>query len=160
MDSRPIKFNKSGKYNLDFIDWNNECERVGEIACKIENGEPVSDPEEEERVRKHMELDELKFGVVLENYPIVPKNRIPLNKECYICLQAFTKNKIPLNKECYICLQNFTRNKNVRQLPCEHIFCEECLKPWLKKNSICPICKYELKHQNENEEEDNDNYDF
>ena len=69
MDSRPIKFNKSGKYNLDFIDWNNEWERVGEIACKIENGEPVSDPEEEERVRKHMELDELKFGVKLENYP-------------------------------------------------------------------------------------------
>ena len=42
------------------------------------------------------------------------------------------------------------------------IFCEECLKPWLKKNSICPICKYELKHENKNEdeEEDNDNYDF
>ena len=69
---------------------------------------------------------------------------------------------VSLNKECYICLQNFTRNKNVRQLPCEHIFCEECLKPWLKKNSICPICKYELKHENKNEdeEEDNDNYDF
>ena len=39
MDNRPIKFNKSGKYNLDFIDWNNEWERVGEVACKIENGE-------------------------------------------------------------------------------------------------------------------------
>ena len=60
MDRRPIKFNKSGKYNLDFIDWNNEGERVGEIACKIENGEPVSDPEEEARVRKHMELDDIK----------------------------------------------------------------------------------------------------
>ena len=56
MDSRPIKFNKSGKYNLDFIDWNNEWERVGEIACKIENGEPVSDPEEEEAKNKCKEF--------------------------------------------------------------------------------------------------------
>ena len=146
MDSRPIKFNKSGKYNLDFIDWNNEWERVGEIACKIENGEPVSDPEEEARVRKHMELDELKFGVLLENYPLVPKNKIPLNKECYICLQMFK------------------RDRKVRQLPCEHLFCEDCLKPWLKKNSTCPICKFELKPRNEGEEdendEDNNDYDF
>ena len=89
MDSRPIKFNKSGKYNLDFIDWNNEWERVGEIACKIENGEEVSDKEEEERVRKYMEIDEMKFGVNLDNYTIVPKNKIPLDKECYICLQKF-----------------------------------------------------------------------
>ena len=142
MDSRPVKFNKSGKYNLDFIDWNNEWERVGEIACKIENGEPVSDEEEEARVRKYMELDELKFGVVLENYPIVPKNRIPLNKECYICLQAFTKNKI------------------IRQLPCNHMFCEKCLKPWLQKNSICPICKYELKPHNEEEEDEEDENNY
>ena len=39
MDRRPIKYNPSGKYNLDFIDWNNEWERVGEIAAKLENGE-------------------------------------------------------------------------------------------------------------------------
>ena len=146
---RPIKYNKSGKYNLDFIDWNNEWERVGEIACKIENGEPVSDEEEEARVRKHMELDELRFGVHLEKYPIVPKHKIPINKECYICLQTFKKTK------------------TIRQLPCEHMFCEACLKPWLKKNSVCPICKYELKPHNDNEEDEeyenydeNNNYDF
>ena len=143
MDRRPIKYNPSGKYNLDFIDWNNEWERVGEIACKIENGEPVSDPEEEARVRKHMELDELKFGVVLENYPLVPKDKIPIDKECYICLQTFKKNK------------------KIRRLPCMHMFCETCLKPWLQKNSTCPICKFELKINNgDNEEDEDENYDF
>ena len=145
MDNRPIKFNKSGKYNLDFIDWNNEWERVGEIACKIENGEPVSDEEEEARVRRHMELDELKFGVHLENYPIVPKSKIPLNKDCYICLQTFNKNK------------------KIRLLPCNHMFCEGCLKPWLLKNSTCPICKFELKpnnQENEEEEEAEDNQEY
>ena len=57
----------------------------------------------------------------------------------------------------------FKRNRKVRQLPCEHLFCEDCLKPWLQKNSTCPICKYELKPHNENneeEKEDNNDYNF
>ena len=136
MDRRPIHYNKNGQYNLDFIDWNNEWERVGEIMNKIENGEPVSDEEEEKRVRRYMELNELENGVVWQNYPIVPKNQIPINKECYICLQVFTKKKI------------------IRKLPCGHMFCEMCLKPWLEKNSTCPTCKYELKPKSDDGEED------
>jgi hypothetical protein len=137
MDNRPIKFNKSGKYNLDFIDWNNEWERVGEIAAKIENGEEVSDKEEEERVRRHMELDLNKYGVQLNEFPLIPNKQIPTDKECYICLK------------------NFKKNTKVRKLPCGHLFDEKCLQPWLKQNSTCPICKFELKPEEENE----DNYD-
>jgi len=28
MDNRPIKINKSGKYNLNFIDWDNEYQNI------------------------------------------------------------------------------------------------------------------------------------
>lgn len=136
MDNRPIKFNKNGKYNLDFIDWNNEWERVGEVACRIENGEELSDKEEEARVRKHMQIDEEKFGVKLNNYKLL------------------TQKEIPTNKECYICLKNFKKNGKVRQLPCGHLFCNSCLQPWLKTNSTCPTCKFELKHENEDEKDD------
>ena len=73
MDRRPIKYNPSGKYNLDFIDWNNEWERVGEIAAKLENGEPVSDEEEAERVRRLMEIEENKFGININNFEILKK---------------------------------------------------------------------------------------
>ena len=45
-----------------------------------------------------MESDVLKFCVYLENFPIVPNDKITLNKEYYICLQMF-------------------KNKNIRQLP-------------------------------------------
>lgn len=136
MDNRPIKFNPSGKYNMDFIDWNNEWERVGEIACKIENGEECSDKEEEERVRRHMELDENRFGVNINDYPLV------------------NSSKIPVGKECYICLKQFKRNSKVRQLPCKHMFDEKCLQPWLKSNSVCPVCRYNLKPEQEEEEEE------
>ena len=143
MDNRPIKFNPKGKYNLDFIDWNNEWERVAEVTAKLENGEPVSDEEEANRIRRHIEIDENKFGVNINNYEILKKKDIPTNKECYICLKNFKKNDI------------------VRKLPCEHIFCENCLKPWLLKNSVCPICKYELKPKRNDDENDEDlDYDF
>ena len=72
-----------------------------------------------------------------------------------------SSNKIPLNKECYICLQTFKKNNIIRQLPCDHMFCEGCLKPWLQKKSICPICKYELNpHKDEEEEDEDGGYDF
>lgn len=139
MDSRPIKFNKKGKYNLDFIDWNNEWERVGEISAKIENGEEVSDKEEEARIKRHMELDMNRFGVKIEKFKLLSSKEIPTNKECYICLKLFR------------------RNSRVLELPCNHLFDEVCLKPWLKSNSTCPICKFELKppeKQSNDEEKD------
>jgi hypothetical protein len=141
MDRRPIKYNPSGKYNLDFIDWNNEWERVGEIAAKLENGEPVSDEEEAERVRRHMEIEENKFGVNINNFEILKKNDIPINKECYICLK------------------NFKKSDTIRKLPCGHFFCEKCIKPWLTKNSICPVCEFELKPKN-NFDDNDDNYEY
>ena len=80
MDNRPIKFNPKGKYNLDFIDWNNEWERVAEVTAKLENGEPVSDEEEANRIRRHIEIDENKFGVNINNYEILKKKIFQLIK--------------------------------------------------------------------------------
>ena len=58
-------------------------------------------------------------------------------------------------------MKNFKKNDIIRKLPCGHIFCEKCLKPWLLKNSICPICKFELQPKHDDEENDDDvNYDF
>ncbi|RKP34049.1 hypothetical protein BJ085DRAFT_20426, partial [Dimargaris cristalligena] len=31
-----------------------------------------------------------------------------------------------------------------RQMPCQHIFHEECLFPWLEVSNTCPTCRYEL----------------
>ncbi len=134
LKERPIRPSNNGKYNLDFIDWNNEWERVNEVALKLDRGEQVEDQEEAERIRKHLNIEKEKYGVGVEKFLLV---------------------KPDCTKECYICLKYFTKNKKVRKLPCNHQFCEECLKPWIKTNYTCPTCKAKLKKDPDEEENEN-----
>jgi hypothetical protein len=130
-NERPVRPSKNGKYNLDFIDWNNEWERVNEVAIKIERGDDISDEDEKVRVTRHMNIEKEKFGIDLSIFPLV--------------------KTVDTSKECYICLKSFTKGKKIRILPCKHLFCEECLKPWLKTNYTCPTCKYKLKQFDDEE---------
>ena len=114
----------SGKYNMNFIDWNNEWERVAEVELKIERGEEIEDQEEADRIIYHLNKEKEKYGVQPNIFPLV---------------------KADIKKECYICLKNFRSNSQVRELPCSHMFCDGCIMPWLKQHSTCPTCKYRLK---------------
>ena len=134
-NDRPIRPSARGQYNMNFIDWNNEWERVSEVEIKIQNGEEIEDKQEEERVRSYMNSVQQKLGVAINNFLLV-KNM-----------------DIDTNKECYICLKNFSTKKRIRQLPCKHMFCEDCLRPWLKTNYTCPTCKVKLKYDQADEEE-------
>lgn len=124
-DERPIK--SIGKYNLNFIDWNNEWERVNEVLLKIEEGEEVKDKEEERRIINCVNKEREKNGIFVHNFELILKPDI--------------------KKECYICLKNFSLKKKVRKLTCKHMFCEECLLPWIKYNSKCPVCKFDFKEE-------------
>ena len=128
-----IKPSKNGKYNMNFIDWNNEWERVSEIETKIENCEEISDEEEEERVRSHMIHNQMLYspGVSVTKFTLVAKP--------------------DKTRECYICLKNFSQMSKVRRLTCNHMFCEACLIPWFKSNSVCPTCKHHLKEEESEE---------
>lgn len=136
-DERQIK-SKTGKYNLDFIDWNNEHERVSEIMQKIEDGEKVEDKNEERRIRNYMNKENEKNGIDEK-------------------IEFETVNNPDINKECYICLKNFSRKRIVKKVFCGHMFCEECLLPWIKYHHTCPICKYEFPNKIQKEEEEKEN---
>ena len=42
-NDRPIKFNPTGKYNLDFIDWENECENIGNFDSDEDKDKPLEE---------------------------------------------------------------------------------------------------------------------
>ena len=71
-----------------------------------------------------------------------------------VCLSPMMKKKLRrpiLDKDTYcnqpicpICSDDFAVGSNVLQLPCGHIFHEDCAIPWLDVKKTCPICRYML----------------
>ena len=47
-------------------------------------------------------------------------------------------------KKCLICLEIFKEGDNTIVLPCIHIFHSDCIKKWLQKQKVCPLCKYKI----------------
>ncbi len=52
---------------------------------------------------------------------------------------------------CPICLDSYQANDDLRILSCFDKFHTKCIDHWLRQNTNCPCCKYDLlKHLNEN----------
>lgn len=52
--------------------------------------------------------------------------------------------KVDLTCECHICMDTFKRGTKILQLPCEHRFCQLCIRKWLYDHRTCPVCRYEF----------------
>ncbi|KAI8362645.1 hypothetical protein BD560DRAFT_404406 [Blakeslea trispora] len=73
--------------------------------------------------------------------------------------------------DCAVCKDNFEPTEQVIELPCLHIFHDDCIKPWLKLNGTCPVCRHSVvpeqesdnnnnnSNNNDNSNNDNDNQD-
>lgn len=46
--------------------------------------------------------------------------------------------------ECSICKDEMCARTVAIVLPCDHIFCEGCIEPWLKRQRTCPMCRAEV----------------
>jgi E3 ubiquitin-protein ligase RNF115/126 len=49
---------------------------------------------------------------------------------------------------CPVCIDEISIGNEAMFMPCGHIFHPNCLKPWLKDNNTCPICRKELPVEN------------
>ena len=45
---------------------------------------------------------------------------------------------------CCICLNDIALKQKCVLLPCGHLLHSKCIELWLKKNSICPMCRFDL----------------
>ncbi|KAI7870645.1 hypothetical protein BDF14DRAFT_1720708, partial [Spinellus fusiger] len=53
--------------------------------------------------------------------------------------RALTQNEQDTQVDCAVCKDEFDREEKVIELPCLHIFHDDCIKPWLKMNGTCPV---------------------
>lgn len=45
---------------------------------------------------------------------------------------------------CAICKDEVEEGEMVNKLPCGHYYHGDCIVPWLRMRSTCPVCRYEL----------------
>lgn len=57
---------------------------------------------------------------------------------------------------CAVCLEDFEPKEKVMLTPCNHMFHEDCIVPWVKSNAQCPVCRFSL-GENKRESRASDN---
>ncbi len=53
--------------------------------------------------------------------------------------------KMAAESSCSVCKDDFLIEQSLIKLPCNHIFHDDCILPWLKERNSCPTCRFELK---------------
>lgn len=66
-------------------------------------------------------------------------------------VKEMQKEKEINGKNCAVCLEDFEPKEMVMLTPCEHMFHEACIVPWVRSQGQCPVCRFvlsELKKEN------------
>ncbi|KAI9084988.1 hypothetical protein K1719_032980 [Acacia pycnantha] len=71
----------------------------------------------------------------------------PASKSAVQSLPTVTVTNELLSSEmnqCAVCQDEFEKGTQVKQMPCKHVYHDDCLLPWLELHNSCPVCRYEL----------------
>ena len=55
-----------------------------------------------------------------------------------------TKGNTEMDNHCSICLSEYEESEALTQLPCGHVFHQECIQAWTRNHVKCPLCNFDL----------------
>ncbi|KAF9962401.1 hypothetical protein BGZ72_006222 [Mortierella alpina] len=85
-------------------------------------------------ITQMMELQSRQNGPVGASDEVI--SSIPVHK--------LSEEELDAKWECSVCKDEFTKEDTCLKLGCNHIFHDDCIKPWLKTNGSCPTCRFSL----------------
>lgn len=74
-----------------------------------------------------------------------PEN-LPASKASIESMPSIEISSGHVSSECHcaVCKEAFELGNEAREMPCKHIYHEDCILPWLKMRNSCPVCRQEL----------------
>tara|TARA_B110000908_G_C10266101_1_gene464107 strand:- start:4478 stop:4912 length:435 start_codon:yes stop_codon:yes gene_type:complete len=82
-----------------------------------------------------------------ESMDTAEPSKVPADHAYIDQIKTITLSDNQLKSDCSICYDNFQKELKGCQLPCGHIYHEDCIKKWLKIDHVCPTCRHELPKQ-------------
>ncbi|KAG0571427.1 hypothetical protein KC19_VG010700 [Ceratodon purpureus] len=72
-----------------------------------------------------------------------------LNSQSIAALQQFTyvsdsKDNTSDQEQCVVCRLEYEDGDKMLSLPCKHQYHFECIRQWLERNKVCPVCSAEV----------------
>jgi len=52
-----------------------------------------------------------------------------------------TQEQVDIKLQCSVCMEDYKVDETVHKLPCDHLFHETCIVPWLELHDTCPVCR-------------------
>ncbi|GMR54089.1 hypothetical protein PMAYCL1PPCAC_24284 [Pristionchus mayeri] len=76
-------------------------------------------------------------------------SRIPDEHLARLPNSSVKQKHVDDGKQCFICMDQYTEvGERVAEMTCGHIFHTNCIVPWLKRNTTCPVCRAEVVSRN------------
>ena len=143
----------SFKFNEDYKKFVNEINQL-EIEYENENNIDIAKLKTNLEVAKE-KLKSLEvrpyLDIITDYSQALMRKHIKYSKKYlygYIIKRLETveyKETVSNIRQCVICLENFENGMSVIKLKCEHLFCTECIRTWLKSSLTCPYCRNQMK---------------